>query len=146
MTEHDPGDLDDLARRCAERMYADDVASRRLDIAIDAIASGRATVRMTVRDDMVNGHGTCHGGYVFLLADSAFAFACNTHDEVTVAAGVDIVFVAAAQRGDVLIADAVERTRYGRSGLCDVTIRRADGELIAEFRGRSRALGRRLLS
>ena len=100
---------------------------------------------MTVRDDMVNGHGSCHGGFIATLADSAFAFACNTYDDVTVAAGFDIVFVAAARLGEELVATAVERARFGRSGLYDVTMTRRHGSeqaVIAEFRGRSRSLRR----
>jgi len=109
------------------------------------VGPGRATLTMTVRQDMVNGHGSCHGGFLATLADSAFAFACNTYDQVTVASGFDITFVAPARLGDVLIADAVERARFGRSGLYDVTVscrRDADTVVIAEFRGRSRSLHR----
>ncbi len=134
-----------LARRCAAAMWADDQASRRLGMQLLDIAPGRSTLSMTVRDDMVNGHGSCHGGFIAALADSAFAFACNTYDEVTVAAGFDITFVAPARLGDELVADAVERSRFGRSGLYDVTVRCHRGtetEVIAEFRGRSRSLGR----
>ncbi|MFS2295230.1 MAG: hydroxyphenylacetyl-CoA thioesterase PaaI [Actinomadura sp.] len=113
---------------------------------IAEIAPGRARLRMTVADSMVNGFGIAHGGYVFLLADSAFAYACNTHDAVTVAASADVVFVAPARAGDVLEASAVERTRYGRSGIYDVTVRRvADGAIIAEFRGGSRSRDQRVL-
>lgn len=100
---------------------------------------------MTVRQDMVNGHGSCHGGFLATLADSAFAFACNTYGQVTVASGFDITFVAPARLGDVLVANAVERARFGRSGLYDVTVscRREDANVvIAEFRGRSRSLHR----
>lgn len=129
-----------MARRCAERMYAADRSSQHLGVEIGDVAAGRAQARMTVRDTMVNGHGIVHGGYVFLLADTAFAFACNTYEIPTVAAAADVVFVAPARAGDRLVADAVERVRYGRSGVYDVTVRRADGEVIAEFRGNSRAL------
>jgi acyl-CoA thioesterase len=94
---------------------------------------------------MINGHDICHGGYVFLLADSAFAFACNSYDHVTVASGADISFVAPARLGDDLVAVAEERTRFGRSGVYDVTVRRADGHVIAEFRGRSRTVGGHLI-
>ena len=94
---------------------------------------------------MVNGHRICHGGYVFLLADAAFAFACNTYGDVTVASGCDIVFAAAAHEGDDLIAEAQERARFGRNGIYDVTVRRADGELIAEMRGRSRTTAEKIL-
>lgn len=135
----------ELARACAERMYADDAASRALGMVVDGVGPGRATVRMTVTSAMTNGHGTCHGGYVFLLADSAFAFACNTYDIVTVAAAADVVFVAPARVGDELIAEAVERVRFGRSGVYDITVRRTDGEVVAEFRGHSRSLGTPIL-
>lgn len=135
----------EIARRCAEAMYDADRASQRLGIVITDIAPGQATATMTVTEDMVNGHGIGHGGYVFTLADTAFAFACNTHNEVTVASGADINFLAPARAGDVLSAGAVERSRTGRSGLYDVTVRTADGTVIAEFRGRSRSIGGSLL-
>ena len=96
---------------------------------------------MVVRPDMVNGHDLCHGGLISTLADSAFALACNSRGRLTVAAGADITFVAAARLGDVLLAEATQRTAYGRSGLTDVTVtRESDGAVIAEFRGRSRSL------
>ena len=136
---------DDLARRCAERMYADDLASQALGIVISDVGPGRAVASMVVRDDMVNGHGICHGGYLFTLADTAFAFACNTYDEVTVAAGADITFLRPVHAGARLTATAVELSRVGRSGLYDVTVRADDGEPVAEFRGRSRSLGRPVL-
>ncbi|GAA2612137.1 hydroxyphenylacetyl-CoA thioesterase PaaI [Dactylosporangium fulvum] len=135
----------ELARACADAMYAEDIASRSLGITIEGVGPGRATARMTVRDDMLNGHAIGHGGFVFLLADTAFAFACNTYDERTVAAGCDIEFLSPARSGDVLTATAVERIRRGRSGLYDVTVRRPDGEVVAELRGRSRAIGGALL-
>lgn len=136
----------ELARRCATAMWADDRASRRLGMRVTQVAPGQATVTMRVTADMVNGHGICHGGYVATLADSAFAFACNTYGEVTVAAGFDITLVAPVAQDDELVAEARERTRYGRSGLYDVTVRRVDGTVVAEFRGRSRSLGRPLLT
>src|SRR5581483_6493201 len=125
---------------------AADRASQLLGITISDVAAGQARAKMTVTDSMVNGHGICHGGYLFSLADSAFAFACNTYDEVTVAVGVDINFIASVAAGTQLVADAVERSRRGRSGLYDVTVRTAAGELVAEFRGRCRSLGRPILS
>lgn len=131
-------DSDALAQRCAEAMWTRDSASQALGIEISDIGPGRAIASMTIREDQVNGHGIAHGGYVFTLADTAFAFACNTHGKVTVAAGADIVFVAPARVGERLVATAVERSRSGRNGVCDVTVRRADGALVAEFRGRSR--------
>jgi acyl-CoA thioesterase len=127
-------------------MYADDLASQHLGITIDDVGPGRATARMPVTDTMINGHDLCHGGYVFLLADTAFAFACNSYDVVTVAAACDVVFVSPARLGDVLEAKAGERVRYGRNGVYDVTVRRADGSVVAEFRGRSRQLSARLLT
>jgi acyl-CoA thioesterase len=133
-------EADETARRCAEKMYAADRSSQALGIEIGDVAAGRATASMTVRDTMVNGHGIAHGGYVFLLADTAFAFACNTYEIATVAAAADVVFVAPARAGDRLVAEAAERVRFGRSGVYDVTVRRDDGEVIAEFRGNSRAL------
>lgn len=129
-----------MARRCAEKMYAADRSSQHLGIEIGDVGAGRATASMTVRDTMVNGHGIAHGGYVFLLADTAFAFACNTYEVATVAAAADVVFVAPARAGDRLVAEAAERVRFGRSGVYDVTVRREDGTVIAEFRGNSRAL------
>lgn len=139
-------DAQALAERCADAMWAQDRASRRLGMSTPVVAPGRATVTLRIGEDMVNGQGNCHGGYLATLADSAFAFACNTGDEVTVAAGFDIVFVRPARLGDRLTATAVERARFGRSGLYDVAITRDDGQLIAEFRGRSRSLGRPLLT
>ena len=122
-----------------ETMMANDEASRALGIELIDQGEGRAVTRMTVRDDMVNGHAMAHGGLVFALADTAFACACNSFGPVTVAASAEIVFVAPARAGDVLVAEAVLRTRFGRSGLYDVTVRR-DAEVIAEFRGRSHQL------
>ena len=139
-------DPDALARRCAEAMYAADLASQHLGIVITDAAPGRATATMTVTEDMVNGHAIGHGGYVFTVADTAFAFACNTYNERTVAAGADINFLAPVSAGDVLTATAIERSRRGRSGIYDVTVRTGDGTVVAEFRGRSRSLPSGLLS
>ncbi|NLU79758.1 hydroxyphenylacetyl-CoA thioesterase PaaI [Micromonospora sp. HNM0581] len=121
-------------------MFDADVASNRLGIELVRAADGNATARMRISDDMLNGHRIAHGGFVFLLADTAFALACNSHGPATVASGADITFVRPARQGDVLTARASERTRYGRSGIYDVTVSRQDGEVIAEFRGRSRTL------
>lgn len=120
-------------------MMAADEASRTLGIEVVDHEPGRAVARMQIRPDMVNGHAIAHGGLVFTLADTAFACACNSHGPVTVAAGAEIVFVAPARLGDELIAEAVERTLFGRSGVYDVTVRRGD-DVIAEFRGRSHRL------
>lgn len=130
------------ARNAAERMLDADKASRALGIELTELSQGRAVATMTVTELMVNGHDIAHGGYVFLLADTAFACACNSHGPVTVAAGAEISFVAAARLGDTLVATAAERTRYGRNGIYDVTVRRDDGAVIAEFRGRSRTIER----
>ena len=121
-------------------MMAKDEASRRLGIELTGQGEGRAVTRMTVRDDMVNGHDMAHGGLIFALADTAFACACNSFGPVAVAASAEIVFVAPARAGDVLVAEAMLRTRFGRAGLYDVTVRR-DSDVIAEFRGRSHQLG-----
>jgi acyl-CoA thioesterase len=144
----------------AQAMFAADQASRALGITLLEAGDGAAKLRMTVTADMVNGHGMAHGGYLFLFADTAFACACNSHGPVTVASGADISFVRPAREGDTLTALAEERTVYGRSGIYDVTVLReagpdgADGvpgggarggsgaEVIAEFRGRSRTVGR----
>ncbi|MET8635537.1 hydroxyphenylacetyl-CoA thioesterase PaaI [Streptomyces sp. NPDC057746] len=120
-------------------MFDADSASRGLGIELLEVGSGSAVVRMTVTPLMVNGHGIAHGGYVFTLADTAFACACNSHGPVTVASGADISFTAPAKEGDVLTAIAHERTRYGRSGIYDVTVLRGE-TVIAEFRGRSRVI------
>lgn len=124
-------------------MWAADAASAALGIELLDWGPGRATLRMTVSQAMVNGHDIAHGGLVFALADSAFAVACNSHGPVTVAAGADITFVAPARLGDVLVAEAREQVVFGRSGLTDVRVTTADGDaVVALFRGRSRTLGR----
>lgn len=123
-------------------MFDDDEASKRLGMELLSVGEGRAVVRMAVRADMVNGHAIAHGGFVFLLADTAFACACNSDGPVTVAAGADITFARPARAGDVLTAYAQVRTTFGRSGVYDVTVRRGD-EVIAEFRGRSRVIADR---
>ena len=117
-------------------MMAADDASRALGIELVDFGEGRAVTRMTVRPDMANGYGLAHGGLVFSLADTAFACACNSYGPSAVAAAAEIVFVASARAGDVLTAEAVARTRFGRTGIYDVTVRRGT-EVIAEFRGRS---------
>jgi phenylacetic acid degradation protein PaaD len=134
---------DALARRCAEAMYAADRASQHLGITIDGVGPGRAVARMGVTETMINGHDLCHGGYLVLLADTAFAFACNTYNRPTVAQGLDVTFLRPARLGDELVAEAGERSRRGRTGIYDVTVTRVTGggpEVVAEFRGRSREL------
>lgn len=125
-----------------ETMFASDDASRMFGIELLDYGPGWARARLTVRDEMLNGHGICHGGVIFALADTAFACACNSWGPVTVAAGADIVFVAPARGGDTLTAEGRVRARYGRNGVYDVTVTRG-GELVAEFRGRSHERGER---
>ena len=130
-----------MSHDAVEAMFAADLASRSLGIEVLEASEGRAVVSMRVRDTMVNGHDIAHGGYIFLLADTAFACACNSYGPVTVAAGAEISFVTSGRLDDLLIATAEVRTRYGRSGIYDVTVHRdePDGRtVIAEFRGRSR--------
>ena len=119
-------------------MLANDLATRSLGIESSGVAVGAATATMTVRPDMTNGHGICHGGYLFLLADTAFAFACNTHGPPTVAAGADVEFLLPVAVGEELVATAAEVVRQGRSGVYDVRVTRGD-EVVAVFRGRSRS-------
>ncbi|QSE92499.1 hydroxyphenylacetyl-CoA thioesterase PaaI [Rhodococcus pseudokoreensis] len=125
--------------RIAREMFEADNASRALGIQILELSPGHAVASMVVGETMVNGHGITHGGFVFTLADTAFALACNGYDTAAVAARADIRFLASTRLGDTLVAEAVERARYGRNGLYDVTVRRGD-EVIAEFRGDSRCL------
>ncbi|MGI9225601.1 MAG: hydroxyphenylacetyl-CoA thioesterase PaaI [Woeseiaceae bacterium] len=127
----------ELARRCAERMLSDDAASRALGISIDIPAAGRAIGRMSVRDDMVNGFDVCHGGLIFTLADTAFAFACNSYDRLTLAAAASIDFIRPAKLGDVLQATAGEEYRGAKNGFYTVEVRNQKDELVAMFRGRS---------
>jgi acyl-CoA thioesterase len=131
-----------LARRSAAAMLERDAATRGVGMTVEEVRPGYARLRMRVREDMVNGHATCHGGYVFMLADSAFAFACNSRDRATVAAGAAIEFLAPGRAGDVLVAEAQEQALGGRLGVYDVVVRREPGgERIALFRGRSYGLG-----
>ena len=129
-----------LARRSAQAMWAEDRASRGLGMRLEHVAPGSAVLSMAITEVMVNGHGTCHGGFIFLLADSAFAFACNSHNQKNVAQNCQIAFIAPGRLGMRLIAEARERHRGERSGIYDVTVKTDAGELIAEFRGHSRAI------
>ncbi|HEU5045960.1 MAG TPA: hydroxyphenylacetyl-CoA thioesterase PaaI [Nocardioidaceae bacterium] len=132
------------AERCAELMWADDRASQALGMEVVEVGPGTATVSMTVRADMVNGHGIGHGGLTFTLADTAFAFACNTYNRRTVAQAAEIRFLAPTRLDDVLVARAVERSREGRDGTYDIAVHSmaADGgdTLVAEFVGRSKEI------
>lgn len=129
-----------IAKASADKMWSDDEASRSLGMEIVSIAPGKAAMTMTVTEKMVNGHKICHGGYIFLLADSTFAFACNTYNQVSVAQQCAVTFIRPGKLGDKLRADAVEISRSGRSGIYDITVTREDGTVIAEFRGHSRSL------
>ncbi|WP_174537713.1 hydroxyphenylacetyl-CoA thioesterase PaaI [Micromonospora chalcea] len=131
----------DGGRTAAHDMFDADVASKGLGIELVSAGDGAAVARMRVTPAMLNGHAIGHGGFVFLLADTAFALACNSHGPATVAAGGEISFLRPVREGDVLEAYATERVRHGRSGIYDVTVRRGD-EVVAEFRGRSRTIAR----
>ena len=131
---------DDVARKSAEAMWARDSASKWLGMALDAVGPGTATGSMTVEKHHTNGHDICHGGYIFTLADSAFAFACNSYNRLAVAQHNSITFIAPGKLGDRLTAVCREVARYGRSGIYDVKVSNQDGVLIAQFRGNSRTI------
>ena len=131
---------DDLARACADAMWKEDSASSGLGMEILDMKAGSAIMAMTVKPHMVNGHGITHGGFVFLLADSAFAFACNSRNERAVAAHCNISFIRPGKLGDRLIATATEISRSGRSGIYDIRVT-VDGVVVAEMRGHSRTIG-----
>jgi acyl-CoA thioesterase len=135
----------ELARLCAERMLSNDAASRALGITVEVTAVGRAIGRMCVREDMVNGFDVCHGGLIFTLADTAFAFACNSYDRVTLAAGANIDFIRPAKLGDALEASASEEYRGGKNGFYAVEVRNQKNELVAMFHGRSGTTDRSIL-
>lgn len=126
-----------LAELAGKTMYERDPASQALGMTLAAIRPGYARMRMRVREDMLNGHGTCHGGFIFMLADSAFAFACNSHNFNTVGAGCTIDYLAPGRVGDVLVAEAVEQALAGKTGVYDVVVTDQDGRKVALFRGKS---------
>lgn len=126
-----------LAESVAEVMWARDRATNALGMKIEAVRLGYARISMTVRGDMVNGHHICHGGLIFTLADSAFAYACNSYNKNTVASACNIDFLAPGREGDTLDAEAVEQSQAGRTGVYDVTVRDSAGKTIALFRGKS---------
>lgn len=136
------GPTDALARAkaCAEAMWAEDNASRGLGMEIVSVSPGEAMLSMTVRPEMTNGHHICHGGFIFTLADSTFAFACNSHGPNAVAQHCAVTFLRPVREGERLTAHAIERSRQGRSGIYDITVRDADGKAVAEFRGHSRTI------
>ncbi len=135
-----------LARACADAMWADDNATKGLGMRLDHVAPGQARLSIEVTAAMVNGHGICHGGFIFTLADSAMAFAANSHGEHAVAQNCSIMFLRPGRLGETLTAEAVERTRAGRSGLYDVRVSGADGDVVAEFRGHTRTTGGRFFA
>jgi acyl-CoA thioesterase len=138
-------EADALARACAEMMWAEDRASRGLGMTLDLVSPGQARMSMTVREEMVNGHGICHGGFIFALADSAMAFAANSHGERAVAQHAAITYLRPGRLDETLVAEATERARAKRSGLYDVRVTGSDGEVVAEFRGQTRLSGGRFL-
>ncbi|MDP3086347.1 MAG: hydroxyphenylacetyl-CoA thioesterase PaaI [Rubrivivax sp.] len=131
---HTPQAVADATR---DAMWLGDRASRLLGMAVLAVGPGSATLTMAVREDMLNGHDICHGGIITTLADSAFAYACNAHNEVTVASGFDVNLLAAARQGDMLTASASEFSKAGRTGVYDILVSNQRGEQVAAFRGRS---------
>lgn len=135
-----------LAEAVGEALYARDPASKALGMQIAEMRAGYARMTMTIRPDMLNGHQSCHGGFIFTLADSAFAFACNSHNINTVGAACSIDYLAPGRLGDVLTAEAVEQVQAGRSGVYDVTIRNQENRIIALFRGKSHRLGGEILA
>lgn len=143
--EYDADGRLDRARRAVQALYDGDRASQMLGMKVLSCGPGRATVSMIVRPDMVNGHRICHGGLIFALADSAFAFACNSHGNNTVAAGAAIEFLAPGREGDVLRAIATERWRAGRAGVYEIEVRNQRDETVALFRGRSHQVAGRLV-
>jgi len=128
------------AQRSAEAMWANDRASKWLGARIDEVGPGHAVLSFEVQEHHLNGHSICHGGYIFTLADSAFAFACNSYNQVTLAQHNSITYLAPGKLGDRLTATAQEMSRTGRSGVYDVTVRRDDGTVVALFRGGSRTV------
>ncbi len=131
-------DAQNVAEKSAEIMWAKDRASQALGMKLESVGPGRSVLSMTVGPDMLNGLKTCHGGYMFTLADSAFAFACNAYNQFTFAQHCSITFIAPAYEGDRLTATAEETDRTGRNGIYDIAVRRQDGTLVASFRGHSR--------
>jgi acyl-CoA thioesterase len=132
---HSKPDL--LAKAAGKAMFDRDAASQAMGMTLDEIRPGYARMSMTVRADMLNGHLTCHGGYVFALADSAFAFACNSHNFNTVGAGCSIEYLAPGRERDVLTAEAVEQAVSGKSGIYDVKVSNQEGRIVVLFRGKS---------
>jgi len=138
-------DAQQMAQACADAMWAEDRASQGLGMVVSDIAPGVATLTMSVREDMVNGHGICHGGFIFTLADSAFAFSCNSENFNTVAAGARVEFLAPGRLGDELTATARQVSQGGRTGVYDVVVSNQEGRTLALFRGNSHRIGGALI-
>jgi acyl-CoA thioesterase len=130
-------DAQQLAELAGKTMYERDPASQKLGMTLDQIRPGYARMSMRVREDMLNGHGTCHGGYIFMLADSAFAFACNSHNFNAVGAGCSIDYLSPGREGDLLTAEAVEQALSGKTGVYDIVVSNQEGRKVALFRGKS---------
>ena len=139
--KHLPAQADELAAATARAMWERDRTAQALGMQIIAIRAGHATLDMPVREDMVNGHHICHGGMIFTLADTAFAYACNSYNQNTVASACQIDFIAPAHEGETLEAEATERSATGRTGVYDVTVKTGEGKIIALFRGKSHRIG-----
>ena len=136
-----------IAEAVRDRMFADDAASQAMGMQIEAVAPGYARIAMTVRADMLNGFSICHGGLITTLADSAFAFACNSHDEMTVASGIVVDFLAPAHAGDRLVAECHEVARTGRTGVYDIVVTNQHGKSVIVMRGRSHTIkGRHIVA
>jgi acyl-CoA thioesterase len=134
-----------VAQACADAMWRNDRASKAMGMSIQRIAPGEAVLSMTVRPDMTNGHDICHGGFIFTLADSTFAFACNSYNQRTVAQQCAVTFIRAVPAGETLTAHAMERSKAGRGGIYDVTVRDSKNIVVAEFRGHSRTIAGEVL-
>ena len=137
MDDRQPNNAQAVAEAVRDRMFNEDAASRSLGMQVDAVGPGFSKVSMTIRPDMLNGHKTCHGGFITTLADSAFAFACNSHNEVTVAAGIVVDFLAPAHEGDRLVAECHEVALTGRTGIYDIKVMNQHGKTVVVMRGRS---------
>ncbi|WP_413208099.1 hydroxyphenylacetyl-CoA thioesterase PaaI [Rhodospirillum sp. A1_3_36] len=142
MTDRDP---QTLAEACRDALWAEDDAAKALGVTIDAVGPGTARASLTITRTMANGHGDCHGGYIFCLSDMAFAYACNSYGPRVVAQHCSVTFLAPAKVGETLTATATETARWGRNGLYDISIHGEDGRLVAEFRGHSRQISGHLL-
>lgn len=132
--------VEQLAKKAADIMWQNDSASQQLGIKLESVSPGAAIACLTVESRHVNGHGICHGGFIFTLADTAFAFACNSHNQRAVAQHNNITYIEGVQLGDILTAEAKEQSRRGRSGIYDVTVRNQQGTTVALFRGHSRTI------